>query len=277
MVDFVRSKLGDVFRTRRSGAWGAHVRRRRTGFSLIDLMVTMAVMSVLLGLLAPSIRLVTEAARRVKCQKNLADIGLGLTMWTDDHHDTLPSSSVAGAVFSEEAADPIQQSSLMEIAHLDDDDPNDFDGLGKLLQFDYVPEPRAFYCPSHTGDYPYDLYATSWVALDQEIVINYHYRLFENQSDARLPRLDPRTTLVTDGMRSVSDYNHRTGNNMLRADMSVSWYADDENYIASILPESEDDPGAGVPVFASWIVFDTGTPPGGPTPGGSPTANSIMH
>lgn len=221
-------------------------------------------MSVLLGLLAPSIRLVTEAARRVKCQKQLSDIGLGITMWADANRGTLPPSKVFDEVFSTEAAvstnsDIIQSSTLMQLAHLGHGDPNNFDGLGRLVIHEYLNNASVFYCPSHDGDHPSELYDKAWVMLGDEVVINYHYRLMEPSQ--LLSRLDPRTTLVADGMRSRPDYNHRSGNNMLKADMSVVWYADENEYITSMLPSSEAIPGAGIPVSATWTVLDTGTPP----------------
>lgn len=236
-------------------------------------------MSVLLGILAPSMSLVTEAARRVKCQKKLSDLGLALTMYADDHRDMLPPSDVADEVFSVESSpdqDIIQSSTLMQLAHLGDDDPNNFDGLGRLLEWQYLSDPSALYCPSHAGEHPHEQYASSWVDLGGEIVINYHYRLL-GETDM-LSRLDPNTTLVTDGMRSIADYNHRSGNNMLKADMSVVWYTDENDYIVSLLPSSETAPGAGVPVNASWTVLDTGTPPDStPVNPNSPNANTLLQ
>ena len=253
--------------------------RQRSGFTIIDLMVSIAVMAVLLGLTAPSLRLVTEAARRVKCQKKLSDIGLAMTMWSEDHRDLLPPSQIADDVYSAESADSnddvIQSSMLMEVAHRGDGDPNSFDGLGRLLAEDYINNASAFYCPSHHGEHTAEIYETSWVMLGEEIVINFHYRLMA--SSQKLSRLDPATTLVTDGMRSVADYNHISGNNMLKADMSVAWFSDDEQYIASLLPTAEDAPGAGIPVNATWTVLDTGRPPL-PNPSGpfNPNANTLF-
>ncbi len=234
----------------------------RSGFSILDLLVSIAVIGVLLGILTPTLSLVTEAARRVKCQKKLSDNGLALTMYADDHRDTLPPSNVAEDIYSVEAssnAEIIQSSALMQLAHRGANDPNNFDGLGRLVDEEYLSGASTLYCPSHAGDHPHEDYESSWVELGSEIVINYHYRLLSDTD--KLAMLDPNTTLITDGMRSVADYNHRSGNNMLKADMSVVWYSDESEYITSMLPQSETAPGAGIPVSASWTVLDTGTPP----------------
>lgn len=261
-------------------ARGVVVSKRGAGFTLIDVLVSIAVIAVLLAFTSPSLRRVSEAARRVKCQKQLSDIGLALTMWADDHRDMLPPSDVSEEVFANQtesaslAQDVIQSSTLMEVAHLGAD-PNSFDGLGRLVQEDYLSDPTVLYDPSHDGDHPRSRYQTDWVTLGNEIVINYHYRLLP--AGQMLSRLDPRMTIVSDGMRSVQDYNHRTGNNMLRVDMSVGWFLDENDYIESFLPVSEDAPGAGIPVFAAWTVLDTGAPPPAATGNGPPAgATSLL-
>ena len=227
----------------------------------MDLLVSMAVMSILMGILTPTLGLVAESARRVKCQKKLSDVGLALTMWVGDHRDTLPPSDVANIVYSTESpsGEAFQASTLMQIAHFKSDNPNSFDGLGRLVAEEYLSDPSALYCPSHRGEHPFGAYENSWVTLHSEIVINFNYRLFDGP--VQLSRIDPATVLVTDGMRSIPDYNHGNGNNMLRADMSVTWFLDDNDYIESMLPASEHDSGAGIPVATAWAVMDTGDAP----------------
>ena len=60
-------------------------------FSLIELLVTIAVIAILAGLLLPALNAAREKGRGIACSANLKQTGTGLMMYTVDNNDYLPN------------------------------------------------------------------------------------------------------------------------------------------------------------------------------------------
>lgn len=258
------------------------VRRSAQGFSLIDLLVSLAVIATLTAILLPALSQAQEAARRVGCASNMRQIGMALQMYAYDYGDRLPQSQ-----FLDEDERTYSPQDTIFI-YLSDDATSDrvvldtsdrWDGLGLLYHLEYLDAAQGFYCPSHAGEHAFDHYREEFQDQDSDIATNYQYRLPQGVryfSDYRNS-----TTLLADAMRTQLDYNHLVGNYMFKADLSVTWFADSDGRLFASLPGDMTNAGEAVQALESaWELLDTkgnGEPtvPGGGGGGGGMPSGPI--
>lgn len=250
--------------------------QRKHGFSLIDLLVSIAVMVVLISILAPSLFRAQESARRVRCASNVRQIGIAIQTYASDYRDRLPPAwfnESNGSSNAQSRPDPNQNHDQDSAAASMQDWSNDtmfvrvvpdeqsgrssqpvWDGLGVLIADRYLDHPGVFYCPSHHGDHDFHVYAGQWTGGMGSIAANYQYRI--PADSAFLSELDPRLSISADGMRTRDDYNHVDGNNFLRADLSVGWYADIGNILLNSLPNQPAVTTTTMQPNRGWEFFD---------------------
>jgi prepilin-type N-terminal cleavage/methylation domain-containing protein len=209
--------------------------RRRHAFSLIELLVVLAITSILIGLLFPSFAQLRENAHRVVCASNTRNIGIGISMYANEHHDRLPYSEYAKTGQPQE----------MMASHREEF--NAWDGIGELWIRGYCTSIKCFHCPSHTNGHTVEEYGNDYLKEfnARQLLTNYHYKGHWDWVAERPNRLTDgdRIALITDGMRTLADYNHKTGMNVLRGDFSVIWHEDDDGEVRSRLPQTESPPG----------------------------------
>ena len=124
-----------TFKRRRPGSGGgAHSRQRPAqGFTLMELLVVIAVIAILASLLMPVLSAAKRRAAQATCISNLKQLGLGMQMYIDDHADTFPGMASQHSGFqasdwiwwrTNDPAHPVQQSPI--VANLASADPKLF-------------------------------------------------------------------------------------------------------------------------------------------------------
>ncbi|MEO1007450.1 MAG: hypothetical protein AAFX79_02695 [Planctomycetota bacterium] len=224
---------------------------------MIDLLVSIAVLMLLIAIMLPALARATETAHRVVCSSNVRQIGIGLLMYADTNQDELVPTT-----FNSPDKGRLEQMLLLRLGDGGRDGPpldpsvEGWDGLGILFYDEYLSDGKVFFCPSHTGAHPFSAYACCFGGPQTRVVGNYQYRGAGKNGQRYLSKIEPRrTALIADGMRTQADYNHKVGGNVMRADLSVTWFRDYSGKLFDQLPAAESQAASG-PVAAAWDLID---------------------
>jgi len=71
----------------------SNLSRDRRAFSLVELIAVIGIISVLTSLLMPALHMARQHAEQVKCAAQLRQLGLALSMYSNDNHGWLPTWS----------------------------------------------------------------------------------------------------------------------------------------------------------------------------------------
>src|SRR6195952_628239 len=86
------ARISSVIILARPSILESFMRRRRLkeGFTLVELLVVIGIISVMIGILLPALGRAREASRRAECLSNLRQVGVAFRFYALDNRDQVP-------------------------------------------------------------------------------------------------------------------------------------------------------------------------------------------
>ena len=123
--------------------------RSHCRFTLIELLLVIAIIAILAAMLLPSLGRAKGNARRIICMNNLRQQGLGLFAYSSDQNGFMPNFYLDNPITGYSYDYPLCMYIKYHACSVPDCfGPEMWVGCGKLYSMGYVHEKDVFYCPS---------------------------------------------------------------------------------------------------------------------------------
>jgi prepilin-type N-terminal cleavage/methylation domain-containing protein len=180
---------------------------RKAGFTLLELLVAISVVSLLTSILVPATRAAMARARRLQCQANTSHLVKGVSVWAMTADAQAPVGPLRRELWGAPYELYRRKADPRLMAH------EGWFGLGRLFRDAVIAEGKNFYCPAaeKSGGVPFE---QAWPASaggrhfategKRKIYSHFAYRGGAGQDPAghvtplSLARLAPDVALVTD-------------------------------------------------------------------------------
>ncbi len=124
----------------KNDAQNSQMKNAPFGFTLIELLVVISIIAILISILLPALATSRRVSIRIKCMAQIRQLGLGLTMYTNDHDDYLPRNMSADPVGIRVWTNSPRPSPV---------------GLGILFDGSYFSTGEVLYCPAARREISY--------------------------------------------------------------------------------------------------------------------------
>jgi prepilin-type N-terminal cleavage/methylation domain-containing protein len=133
-----------------TAGWEFYRVKKQEAFTLIEMLVVIAIIALLLAIIAPALRKVRYQARVVICSSNLRQIGVAIHTYANDFDNTIPfgpeGRPMAGGQFYTATGNVTSLISLYDGSPV---------GLGLMLNGYVDDQPKVLFCPG--TDQPSDM------------------------------------------------------------------------------------------------------------------------
>lgn len=164
------------------------------GFTMVELIVVMAIMLILVALLSPALKHARDSARGIQCMSNLKQIGLGITTYASSYDGRLPPNYDSLTAYPWYIQWPTKLKPFMGLNYV-------------AYAGGYPPasisNSRIFQCPSERSQNAFLSGIGIWDC--GEVSYVYSYFISGARLDARAPSA---TVIVTDGNSYPSSFDY---------------------------------------------------------------------